>query len=135
METNTPSPESTAPAAALIGFQNPYVVAAGLKLQPLMASHLMILQRIESPIFKSLTAGADQSIKFDAREIIELIYALTHPLPELRALLREGRDAFTERAHAKIADQFPFEVVRQLQDAAIAHLSAQLEASLVAMPG
>lgn len=80
-----------------------------LTLQPLVGSHILILKRLNSPIYRHVIEAAKPEtqrvkIDYDDEEIFEALFVLTQHPQKVRAALAQGRQAFREEALAATAD-------------------------------
>jgi len=105
----------------------------GIKLIPITAGHIAILSEIKSPLIKIVRLYAETQNENERQEKIkefdeipdsaaaELLYTFTQPPPALRALLRKGRDIFTENACAEILDKTNPAILQRLLPIATVH--------------
>lgn len=81
----------------------------GLVVRRIVASDWIILQWLDSPLYKmALEAQKDESIKeevdYQESEGYEMIWQFTHTPKQCRELKAKGREAFTETAYSEIGD-------------------------------
>lgn len=118
------------------------VVVAGLTLRPLHLTDVAILKRLEHPILKEIAealkpAEERRPIPYQIEDALELLFAWSRPLPEVRAILAEGRQAFRERAMVETGDKLPLAAVSDyavIMEALAAHFCKQYATALSYRP-
>lgn len=137
------------PGPLLAAFSPPSRSICGLKLLPVVASHLLFLQQIESPLlavanitarFQDDPAARDHAIaelvaprpsESDAQaaarlaqQTFESLFIFITPPDQVRDLLRKGRSIFTEAALTATADRLPVTALPDVQRIIAEHLGA-----------
>ncbi len=93
----------------------------GLRLVPVVASHLILMQQLRPQPAPNGESQAD----LDPVELCELLFLLSRPPSESRSLLTTGREAYREAALRATADRIPAraEVWRDIGEALAQHLA------------
>jgi len=122
--------KAEANAAALPGplknaFDAEPIAVAGFTLEVPKASHMTVLDRIGSPLYKALFSDeeARKSLVASHEDIYEAIFVFTRPIAVVRAELRKGREAFREAACVAIADQCSPIEIPNLEAAVVKNLT------------
>lgn len=103
-----------APGPLLDAFLPEPALAAGMELQPIVASHLLILKRLGLEIFQAGATHEDE-------EVFELLYVFTRPIAEVRAALAAGRPEFREKAMLATADKLTIDSIPSVEAAITSH--------------
>lgn len=91
------------PGAAGDGFPSPNLKTKRFTVRPIVASDMAVMQRIESP-FIQLAAEAQkpeaerQRVDFTAQDMVNVVYLFTTPAKEAYDTLKEGVEAFKDKA-------------------------------------
>jgi hypothetical protein len=83
---------------------------AGVTLRPMVASDIVILKQLRSPLYLRLIEHAKaeeerKGIEFTDEEGFEMIYQFAVPLRQVRDELAKGREFFRSQAVERIGDQ------------------------------
>ena len=124
------------PGPLLDAFLSTQISAAGLTLQPIVASQITLLKRIESPILLRMAELAKpveerMAVTFTDEDIYELLFIFSRPIGELRALFsRIGREAFREAALEAVGDKLPPLAAQSLEAKVWDHFAAAFDTAV-----
>jgi len=127
------------PGPLLAAFTAPEMKTLGVTFRPVVHADHAILQQIGSPFLKNLIemrkpeAARHQFISTPA-EVWEFIYLFTVAPRQARALLAQGRQAFSEAAAQAIGDRFHDAIVLRLAAAAQTHYFASWATAIAYEP-
>lgn len=117
---------ASTPSAVLDAYLPDPASAAGVGLVPVTAGHLLLLEKIRSP----LVMPAERRTQF---AIWQALYILSRPARDGRAALAAGK---LEDATLALADSMPASIMEPIVDQLQAHMAAAFENALpMQMPG
>jgi hypothetical protein len=93
---------------------------------------MLFLQRLEHPLVTGDLAAGGQ-IKMSQEETLALLFVLTRPLAECKALLDDGEDAF-DTAVLTFAETLPVTKLGQIRAAVLGNFARAWETALATMP-
>lgn len=139
------------PGPLLDAFLAPEAVAAGLRLQPIVAYHLVLLRALDSPLLRLLAElgkpeAERREPEYSDDELFETLFVFTRPIAEVRTALcppeaealpgvprdqvaaakRRARVAFRQLALESIAYRLPTGDIDKVRDAVIYHFLKSL---------
>ncbi len=101
-------------------FVNETIQIGQFKVRPIMLGDWIILQKIDSPLFRMLT---DPDVQFSQSDVCEIAFQFTRPAKEIRSLISHGVPLFKEKALEVIGDSVSTPVINEL----VAAVRTQLE--------
>lgn len=117
MATRVAAAMDPAPGPLAEAFLPSPAKVAGLELQPIVASHLIVLKRLGLH-----TILEDAKAKLEDEQAFELLYVFTRPIGEVRAAAAQGPEKFRDIAMKATADKLTLDSIEAVNAAVSAHL-------------
>jgi hypothetical protein len=137
------------PGSLRIAFTDDPAPVCGFNLYPVVAAHIIFLQKINSPLIEAMRlllelADKPEAVRAEAlkraqgvkntetaseaaarlrTETVETFFIFTKPPAHIRALLKQGRDIFRETAMREIVDKIAIAGLQDIQEAIGEHFA------------
>ena len=117
-----------APTRVLEAFLPDELKAAGLELHPVHISSMLVLQKLDHPLYQiaklaanGATAEQIAAVEFSTEDILAALYIFTQPSKRVRLEAQRGKAAFQERVMEELADKLPAQAMQPVAAAILAH--------------
>jgi hypothetical protein len=110
-----------APGPVAEAFLPEPITVAGMTFRPFVLADLLILERLDSPLFRLIVEAAKAEgdrtdPPYSGTDAIEAAWLFSHTPSEARALLARGREVFRDQAQAELADTMPPWIIAEIKD-------------------